>query len=277
MFDSPGVADNLTSVVVSATIGGDAFSAGITEGVFTGTGGVFSTVATDVTSVGSAFDIEDPALQDGAVSLGWGVDSDGTSPSHNAAILINLGISPTPIFNLSMTLADVESSAAGEFAYAVVYDLAGTLVDSTPLVFPTGEDGASESHFFGYASDPGQPIGYLAIIVGDSDIGGNGHTERIAFGDFAVGASPLAVPPHRYPVRRARLIVAGLAGIGLRRRRRARALPDRDRPPHGVEAPPRALLATIGGRGDRAREAPHRAGSPAGRCRSSPGSGRASA
>jgi hypothetical protein len=138
----------------------------------------------------SAFILENPAGQNGAVATTWGADSGAGSTKGLNAILFDFSASNVPVRQFGINLLDFEggdqgltvSSTGGVPARVVAYDSSGAIVFNQQFTNPSGvfgKDGVLPVTFSSEATDAA--ISRLLFAVGDDDSNGDGTTERWAF------------------------------------------------------------------------------------------------
>jgi hypothetical protein len=145
--------------------------------------------ATDTASK-SAFTLENPAGQNGAVATTWGADSGVGSTKGLNAILFDFSASNIPVRQFGINLLDFEggdqgivaSNTGGVPARVVAYDSSGAIVFNQQFTNPSGvfgKGGVLPVTFSSEATDPA--ISRLLFAVGDDDLNDTGTTERWAF------------------------------------------------------------------------------------------------
>jgi hypothetical protein len=173
----------------------------------------------------SAFMIEDPAAQDGAIATTWGADSGTGSPAGLNAILFDFSASSTPVRQFGVNLLDFEGGDQGLVAQhtgglparVIAYDDSGAIVFNQQFINPQGAFGNGQVLPVTFSSDATDPaISRLLFVVGDDALNGKGKTEQWAFS----GATFNSLEVESVPTP---ALLPGLVAIvaGARRRQKA--------------------------------------------------------
>lgn len=211
---APAVNSSVPSVMRTGTLDGSSFDYTIYDIDFsTSPNGNITpgSIGDDINDLDN-LNIEQPADQDGATgTYTWGVDSSTGQNSNPNAILFDfsssIGHFGIDLHDFEAGFADASSGASGEIR---IYKNQ-VLIQSITLQFPgpaTGTNnstiagfGNKESKFVGIvANDPSQFFDQIAFVVGDDDIGDNGHSERWAADGFTFGTAYQSVPFEFQPV-----------------------------------------------------------------------------
>lgn len=123
--------------------------------------------------------IESPASQGGVSALIAGYDGTGSVSNRNAFRVTF----DQPVGAFSLTALDLESDSNFTLAEIVLYDDANNILQTTPIIYPNGEDGGSEAHNLGFIRSAND-VKSFTISVGANASMVNENNNRLAWGDL---------------------------------------------------------------------------------------------